>query len=102
MKIAAMLVACAMALAACDLADQATSFMPKLADQAASFMPKTVRQSDPAPPAVEPEPDVKELIRAKESRDHRVREKTMKKYNRVSPRRRRSGCRRQLLARSGG
>jgi hypothetical protein len=64
MKIATMLAACAMALAGCDLADQATSFMPKLADQAASFMPKTVRQSDPAPPAVEPEPDVKELIRA--------------------------------------
>ena len=53
-----------MALAACDLADQATSFMPKLADQAASLMPKTFRQSDPAPPTVEPEPDVKELIRA--------------------------------------
>jgi hypothetical protein len=64
MKIATMLVACAMALAACDLADQATSFMPKLADQAASLMPKTFRQSDPSPPAVEPEPDVKELIRA--------------------------------------
>jgi hypothetical protein len=64
MKIATMLVACAMALAACDLADQATSFMPKLADQAASLMPKTFRQSDPAPPPVEPELDVKELIRA--------------------------------------
>jgi hypothetical protein len=64
MKIATMLVACAMALAACDLPDQATSFMPKLADQAASLMPKTFRQSDPSPPAVEPEPDVKELIRA--------------------------------------
>jgi hypothetical protein len=38
--------------------------MPKLADQAASLMPKTFRQSDPAPPPVEPELDVKELIRA--------------------------------------
>ena len=37
MKIATMLVAYAMALAGCDLADQATSFMPKLADQAASL-----------------------------------------------------------------
>jgi hypothetical protein len=64
MKIAAMLVACAMALAGCDLADQAANFMPKLADQAASLMPKTFRQPDTAPPAVEPEPDVKELIRA--------------------------------------
>jgi hypothetical protein len=52
MKIATMLVACAMALAACDR------------DEVASFMPKTFRPSDPPPPAVEPELDVKELIRA--------------------------------------
>jgi hypothetical protein len=63
MKTAAMLVACAMALAACDR-DQVANFMPKLADQAASLMPKTFRPSDPAPPTVEPELDVKELIRA--------------------------------------
>ena len=63
MKTAAMLFACAMALAACDR-DQVTNFMPKLADQAASLMPKAFRPSDPAPPTVEPELDVKELIRA--------------------------------------
>jgi hypothetical protein len=57
MKIAIMLVACAMALAACDR-DQVASFMPE------SFMPKSFRQSDTPPPPVEPEPDVKELIRA--------------------------------------
>jgi hypothetical protein len=41
------------------------SFAIRLArrGQAASFMPKTFRQSD-TPPPVEPEPDVKELIRA--------------------------------------
>jgi hypothetical protein len=64
MKIATMLVACAMALAACDLTDQAASFMPKLADQAASLMPKAFRQPEPPPPPAEPELDVKELIRA--------------------------------------
>jgi hypothetical protein len=57
MKIAIMLVACAIALAACDR-DQVASFMPE------SFMPKSFRHSDPPPPPVEPEPDVKELIRA--------------------------------------
>jgi hypothetical protein len=63
MKIATMLAACAMALAACDR-DQVASFMPKVADQAASLMPKTFRPSDPQPPPAEPELDVKELIRA--------------------------------------
>jgi hypothetical protein len=63
MKIATMLAACAMALAACDR-DQVASFMPKLADQAASLMPKTFRPSDPQPPPPEPELDVKELIRS--------------------------------------
>ena len=57
MKIAIMLVVCAVALAACDR-DQVASFMPE------SFMPKSFQQSDTAPTAVEPEPDVKELIRA--------------------------------------
>jgi hypothetical protein len=34
------------------------------ADQVASFMPKGFRQPTPEPPPAEPEPDVKELIRA--------------------------------------
>jgi hypothetical protein len=50
---AVMLVACAMAaLSGCGFADQV-----------AIFMPKGFRQPTPEPPA-EPEPDVKELIRA--------------------------------------
>ena len=47
-----MLFACAIALAACDR------------DDVASFMPKSFGPSDTPPPPVEPEPDVKELIRA--------------------------------------
>jgi len=51
---AVMLVACAMAaLSGCDVADQV-----------ASFMPKGFRQPVREPPPPEPEPDVKELIRA--------------------------------------
>jgi hypothetical protein len=51
---AVMLVACAMAaLSGCGFADQV-----------ASFMPKGFRQPAPEAPPPEPEPDVKELIRA--------------------------------------
>jgi len=53
-KIGMLLLACAMlALAGCDLAEQA-----------ASFMPKTSRQAGPEPAPPNPEPDAKELVRA--------------------------------------
>src|SRR5262249_9213377 len=54
LKIGMLLLACAMrALAGCDLAEQA-----------ASFMPKTSRQAGPEPAPPNPEPDAKELVRA--------------------------------------
>ena len=53
MTIAAAMLACAAALAGCDLAEQVGSFLPKIS-----------RQPDVSPPPPEPELDVKELIRA--------------------------------------
>jgi len=54
MKIAMSVLACAaMLLAGCEMADQYATFVPKI-----------LRQPSTEPPAPEPEPDVKELVRA--------------------------------------
>ena len=54
MKIAMSVLACATALlAGCEMADQYATFVPKI-----------LRQPSTEPPAPEPEPDVKELVRA--------------------------------------
>jgi hypothetical protein len=53
MKIAMSVLACALALlAGCGMADQYATFMPKI-----------LRQPATEPPAPEPEPDVKEMVR---------------------------------------
>ena len=54
MKIAMSVLACAATLlAGCEMADQYATFVPKM-----------LRQPSTEPPAPEPEPDVKELVRA--------------------------------------
>src|SRR5256885_14525091 len=53
-KIAMSVIACAVVLlAGCEMADQYATFVPKI-----------LRQPSTEPPAPEPEPDVKELVRA--------------------------------------
>jgi hypothetical protein len=56
-KIAAMLLACTVALAGCDLPDKAASFLPEMFRQPSAEPPQGEAKG-------EGEPDVKELIRA--------------------------------------